>query len=573
MESFTLAFLVEELQERLSNCFLEKVQQVSQTQLVFKFSRGRLLISPEDQHPTLYLLHTSGKRAARAPTPFVLLAQKHLAGGRLEELQQVDYDRIIRFRFASVDEAGNIHRSSLIAELITRRANLYLLDAEDHIIERFIRRESERLWPGERYTDPQQAGRIDPSEVSESQFEPLVSRAPSLHHALIQTVKGFSPTLAREVVWRARQASAYAAYRSVILELLTDKPQPYIYAPAPLDRIRPGEVDWEKQIILSPIYLHWPTEEAGFRPTPFANMVEALEAYEQLIEVIRTFQAHKRELVTTLRQHIKKTQKRRGRLDEDMTRLGDYERDRRFGELLLANLHQAERRSGGFLVTDYFDPEQRRIEIPAEPRLTALQAANSYFEHYRKSKRKSEALIHQRADLDQELARLDEATKLLDAALIPDDLGALAEEILGHPLDQSNQAPAPAKLDKIPGVYRFQSSEQHEIWVGRSAEANQRLTFKLARPHDIWLHTADYPGSHVVLRKAKGEPIPFRSLIEAAELAAFFSQARQAAKVVVNYTERKYVYKIPGAAPGLVRLADFKSMTVEPRVQATRIDG
>src|SRR5205807_3723950 len=103
------------------------------------------------------------------------------------------------------------------------------------------------------------------------------------------------------------------------------------------------------------------------------------------------------------------------------------------------------------------------------------------------------------------------------------------------------------------------------ILVGRAARDNDNLTFKVAKPNDLWLHAADYPGSHVVVRNASRKEIPHRTLIEAAQLAAYFSQANKDPKVTVHYTQRKALSKLKGAAPGLVRLLRVKSITVAPK--------
>ena len=124
---------------------------------------------------------------------------------------------------------------------------------------------------------------------------------------------------------------------------------------------------------------------------------------------------------------------------------------------------------------------------------------------------------------------------------------------------------------RIPGTRRYVSSDGFEILVGRAARDNDHLTFKIARPNDLWLHTADYGGSHVVVRNSTRKDVPHRTIIEAAQLAAKFSQARKDPKVDVHYTERKFVSKMKGAAPGLVRMSRFKNITVEPREAIERM--
>jgi predicted ribosome quality control (RQC) complex YloA/Tae2 family protein len=123
----------------------------------------------------------------------------------------------------------------------------------------------------------------------------------------------------------------------------------------------------------------------------------------------------------------------------------------------------------------------------------------------------------------------------------------------------------------VPGARRYRSSGGYEILVGRAARDNDHLTFRVARPHDLWLHAADYPGSHVIVRNPTRGDIPHRTIIEAAQLAALFSQARRDAKVDVHYTPRKFLSKPKGAAPGLVRMSSFRSLTAEPREGVERI--
>ncbi|MCA1607996.1 MAG: NFACT RNA binding domain-containing protein, partial [Acidobacteria bacterium] len=116
------------------------------------------------------------------------------------------------------------------------------------------------------------------------------------------------------------------------------------------------------------------------------------------------------------------------------------------------------------------------------------------------------------------------------------------------------------------GVRQFTSSDGFEILVGKKAKDNDYLTFRMAKSLDTWMHAADYPGSHVVVRNPNRREIPQKTLLEAAQLAAFYSQARRHPKAAVHYTQKKFVNKPRGAAPGLVSLASFKTILVEPKV-------
>ena len=214
----------------------------------------------------------------------------------------------------------------------------------------------------------------------------------------------------------------------------------------------------------------------------------------------------------------------------------------------------------------------------------ALPAARR-FARYAKAKRAAQEINERLAVLQTELNALAAQRAELERAINTHDADAL-EAIAaqferragrrGAQTQAGQQKQGRTKVDrkateqaKVARVYR--SSDGYEILVGRGARANDQLTFRLARPHDLWLHAADYPGSHVVVRNPRRTEIPQRTVIEAAQLAAYYSQAKQDAKVAVHYTQRKFVAKPKGAAPGLVRIASFRSMLVVPRESGERI--
>jgi predicted ribosome quality control (RQC) complex YloA/Tae2 family protein len=168
------------------------------------------------------------------------------------------------------------------------------------------------------------------------------------------------------------------------------------------------------------------------------------------------------------------------------------------------------------------------------------------------------------AQLERKLARLNKAIE----SGSPEALAEFAEpKKSGSPKGNRQEK----KSTSLPGMRHYRSSDGYEVVVGRSARDNDQLTFKVARPNDLWLHAGDYPGSHVIVRNSKREEVPHRTIIEAAQLAAKFSQASKDSKVTVHFTPRKFISKPKGAAPGLVRMSSFRSITVEPGEVMERI--
>ena len=148
--------------------------------------------------------------------------------------------------------------------------------------------------------------------------------------------------------------------------------------------------------------------------------------------------------------------------------------------------------------------------------------------------------------------------------------GGFSSDAIDPATPESTKQVSGKAQKRVPGARRYVSSDGFDILVGRTAKDNDHLTFKIAQPNDVWLHAADYGGSHVVVRNSTRKEIPHRTLVEAAQLAAYFSQAKKNPKADVHYTERKFVAKIKGAKPGLVRLQRFKTVTVTPKEADTR---
>ena len=232
---------------------------------------------------------------------------------------------------------------------------------------------------------------------------------------------------------------------------------------------------------------------------------------------------------------------------------------------MLANVNTAERRGDRILVIDYFDDAAPTVEIEGDANKPLSEVAEAYFRRYVKA-RNGERVINERMAGTE--AKLAAATEKLH--LIEDAIEARNNEYLTSLVAPPRKPIAVARKKKreveFNGARRFISTDGFEILVGKKAADNDYLTFRVARSLDTWMHAADYPGSHVVIRNAGRKVIPNQTLLEAAQLAAFYSSGRSQTKAAVHYTLKKFVNKPKRAAPGLVSLASFKTILVEPQV-------
>jgi predicted ribosome quality control (RQC) complex YloA/Tae2 family protein len=308
-----------------------------------------------------------------------------------------------------------------------------------------------------------------------------------------------------------------------------------------------------------------------FEKGNFSTLSEAADDFYLALEADRLFDSRAAAARAQLRKEVTQREKLRSHLDEDLKAHGNADEHKRIGDLLLANIGSARRHGRKVTLTDYFTENMPLIELDVDENKTLQEEAARRFALYAKARRASQEITQRRAALEQELNNLRARMSSLESIIEIRDEAALAS-FRGESRAQTPGVKRQQKIaGSIPGVRRYRSSDGHEILVGRAARDNDQLTFRIARPHDLWLHAADYPGSHVIVRNPTRADIPHRTIIEAAQLAAAFSQARRDAKVDVHYTQRKFLSKPKGAAPGLVRMSSFRSIAVEPREAVERI--
>jgi predicted ribosome quality control (RQC) complex YloA/Tae2 family protein len=301
-----------------------------------------------------------------------------------------------------------------------------------------------------------------------------------------------------------------------------------------------------------------------------ASISQALDRFYSEIESEREFDVLAAAKLQHLKSEITKRRKLRKNLEGDLAQHGDAESHKRAGDLLLANISTAKRSGNTVQIIDYFDEAAPTLTLEIDENSSLQDEAGRRFARYTKAKRAATEIAVRLAAISEEIENFEFRVSELQEIIASRDLGALKQFDEGKApkrklVSQKRENP------ELSGLRVYRSTQGFEILVGRSAGDNDRLTFRVARPHDLWFHAADYPGSHVVVRNpARGE-VPHRTILEAAQLAAYFSQARDDSKVNVSYTARKFLAKPKGGAPGLVRLSTSKTIIVEPKEAVERI--
>jgi predicted ribosome quality control (RQC) complex YloA/Tae2 family protein len=480
MNERTLADIVAEIAPVLIGRTMGKVFQLSRVHLAIDFRPGDgsyLFISVEPSQPRIHMIERRVRdleKQSLQPSGFFQLLRKHLGGAQLVALSKDENDRILRFSFNALDEAGMNNKRTLVAQLTGKSANLLLLDDNLHVIDALRTTQGEGQRTGELY------------------------QPPATH--VVNASAGLS--------------------------------------------LEPGN---------------------------FKTLSEAADEYYRRQDAERLFNSRAATARARLRKEITQREKLLSHLADDLKSHGDADEHKRIGDLLLANITSAERRGSRVVLTDYYADGAPLIELEVDENSTLQEEAARRFSRYTKARRAAQEIAARIGAIEDELNSLKSRQTELDQIMTAKDEEALDNFNGEGKVEKRGQKLRPAKTETIPGVRRYRSSDGYEILVGRAARDNDHLTFRVARPQDIWLHAADYPGSHVVIRNPTRAEIPHRTIIEAAQLAAAFSQARRDAKVSIHYTQRKFLSKPKGAAPGLVRMSSFRSLLVEPREAIERI--
>ena len=301
-----------------------------------------------------------------------------------------------------------------------------------------------------------------------------------------------------------------------------------------------------------------------FAQGEYANLSEALDVFYLEKEAEKNFQTKAGAARTKLKQEITKREKLSKKLRQDLENHGDAESWKRFGDLILANLATAKREANKVFVTDFYDENTPTIAVEIDENDSLTTAAEKFFKKYTKARNAKTELTKRLADLEAQIADFQAQKEDLETAIAERDESLLAE-FSGEKKDTPKGRAKEKTADVFKGARQYFSTEGFEILVGKGAKDNDYLTFRIAKASDLWLHAADYPGSHVIVKNPQRSEIPPKTLLEAAQAAAFFSHAKDQPKVAVHYTPKKFVNKPKGAGAGLVSMSSFKTILVEPK--------
>ena len=564
LDAVCLQAVVAELAPQITGSRIEKIQQPARDQVVLLL-RGnrRLLLSAGGGQPRLHLTELPRGNPAQPPM-FCMLLRKYLSGGIIESIQQAPLERVVALTVSAADELGERSQFSLILEAVARRANLILADKDGHIIDCLRRIDFEmnpdrQVLPGLFYHLPTPPDKVSPFTVTEEEFAALAAAAGEGAPAdqwLVRTVNGLSPLVARELTFRACGStdapvtghtaalwSAFAAWRDTVNEKH--------FTPAMLKR---------SGVPMDFTYLHVGQYGGAAEEETYTSFSRLLDDFYEKREQDERVKQKGQDLVKTASNGAARLRRKIAAQEQELAESKNRDKWRVYGELITANLYRMERGMSRLTAQNYYDPDCADVDIPLDVRLSPQENAAKYFKKYTKAKTAEKYITAQLEKARVELTYLESVLQELTLAESEQDFNDIRAELTDGGYLRAKGRKQPQRPSK---PREFRSTAGLRILVGRNNRQNDRLTGKDAEKWDIWLHTQRIHGSHVILCTGGAQPDE-QSLLEAASLAAYFSQAQDGTKVPVDYAPVKFVKKPAGSPPGFVNYTNYKTILADP---------
>ncbi len=565
-DAIFMTALAGELREKLVGGKVDKLYQPARDEAVLHMRAGRenvrLLISASPSHPRAQLTKAP-RENPETPPMFCMLLRKYFTGARLLELTQPSMERLLDFRFETLDELGDRVERRLVLECIGRKSNLIMLDGAGRITDCMRRADGDLsakrpVMPGLYYTPPEPTGRLDPLAMAPEELRSFVlANAPEgdgQDKWLLEQFNGLSPLIARELAFQGEGTGEGLAERFC---QLMDRVRAGEFTPTVL--VRDGRpIDFT----FMPVLQYGPGVELKRYPT-FSQLLD--DFYEQK-EAQERVKQRGQDFIRSVTQARNRTAKKIANQEGELARSVDRETLRQYGDIITTNFYQMRKGQSVLRAQNYYDPECREVDIPLDPLLTPQQNAAKYYKDYKKAQKAEEMLTIQLEKNRTELSYLDSVLQMITLSEGDRDLQEIRQELMDNGYLKQHRRKMTAK-GRVKVVHakpmEFKSSAGLTILVGKNNSQNDRLTLKDADKRDLWLHAQKLHGSHVIL-KTGGEPPDEQSLTEAAMLAAWFSQGKESGQVPVDYTPVKVVKKPAGAKPGYVIYNTYRTIYVTP---------
>lgn len=550
---------------------IEKIYQPSKEEIVIgirtREGGAKLLISAAANSARIHITKAQIENP-KVPPMFCMLLRKHLGCGKLMAVRQDGLERILFLDFETVNELGDVVTVTLAAEIMGKYSNLIVINQNGKIIDSLKRVDDamsrERLvLPGMTYTAPPRDDRLNFLIADEKDMKGRICAqvGKSAAKCLISVFEGISPVLAREWLFRACGGDITSDeftednVDSIIREILSTRSD-FFEGRRTYTILRDGDGNF-KDFCFTSIAQYGSLMSVS----QCGSACETLDCFfserDRIARMKQRYQDMFRLLGNTYERILRRTENQRQELkiseERDILKLK--------GDLISANLYALEKGMTRFTCQNFYDETGADITIELDPRLTPSQNMQKYYAGYRKADNAEKRLKIQIEQGENELRYIDSVSDALSRAETENDVNELRAELAEQGYIRTSKAAR--KPQKSAPPIEYTSPDGFTILVGRNNRQNDILTLKTAEKTDIWLHTKDITGSHVIIRTG-GQTPPDETILYAASIAAAHSRAKNSAQVPVDYVPAKFVKKPAGAKPGMVIFTNNRTVYVKP---------
>ena len=571
LDGTTISSIVHELSTTVVGGRIDKITQPEPDEIIIGIRAGgknhKLLLTTNAAAPRINFTAVSKTSPLKAPM-FCMVLRKHIASGRIIAIYQPKFERIIEICIEALDEMGDKSEKILLIEIMGKHSNIMLLDSNRKILDS-IKHISPSvssvrpILPNMIYSLPP-SDKHNPFEmVTQGVFFASISpKNYKVQQGLYMHINGISPIMASEICLNANIDP------SIFIKDLDINAQKKLYEAFQQVFSYVKSADYSTRI-------YWDSDGKAIDIAPFSMKFYENYSYEEYNSpsiMLETFYTKRdesyrinqktvdmRKLVST---HQERCRKKSFLYERTLKEIENRDILRVRGELLTAYLYMVEKGSDTFVAENFYDNNQP-LNITIDPTLTPQENAQRYFKQYNKQKRTFAALEEQIAVNNTDLAYLDSVAAAMETITDEADIAEIRAELASQGFAKRRTDGKSKKAMQAAKPMHYVSSDGFDIYVGKNNTQNDNLTLRMAKSHDIWMHTKDIPGSHVII-VTNGKELPHSTIQEGANLAAYNSRAKNSANVPVDYVAKKNVRKPNGAKPGFVIYDNHKTIHVTP---------
>lgn len=562
LDGLTMSVLAKELNERLQTGQIQKLYQIDKTTLLFKvraLNEDQNLIITVGATPAMYLSQPL-QDLPKEPSSLCMFLRKHIEGSRIVKVEQINGDRIMCIQTDKLEMDGSITSTYIYIELMGKYSNCIFVQ-DGIILESLIHvsplMNRERIIsPKLQYDLPPNANRVSLMDFDNNEIKNLLTSFGngSVQQSIRAIFNGFGKPLLDELLYISKLSG-----EEIITDLDTSQLDTLAKALYNLKvKLENSKglftlVNDNNKKAYTSILLH------NYKVLKEYNTIS--EALEESIHNTKAIHTADKELEKILTAAIKKEEGRHQKIKDELEDTKKMETYKLYGDLLMINAHLQVQYEPSIELQNLLSEENEMLTIPLKPNLTIVENAQWYYKLYTKLKNRMVSGEFQLNASTTKLAYLQSILYSISLATTRESLEEIRKECMDAGIIKKSKKPLSYKLGK--SNYIHLTIDEGEIFIGRNNQQNEYLTHRFAKPTDIWFHTQDIQGSHLILR-LNVEPDDM-ILSKVAQYAAYFSKARDTSKVPVDYTYIKNIKKPPGSPLGFVIFNTHQTMIVEPK--------